>query len=338
VLDGRDWRPGFDAEETRRELQIIRDDLHCNAVKLQGQDLARLDAAAAHALDLGLEVWLAPEMWERPADETLEHLGDAAGRAERLRREYPNRVVLSVGSEITLFMPGFLDGDTFDERLAFAWQIRSDACRKRLNDYLGRAADLARSAFGGPITYASLPSELVDWTSFDVIGVDLYRDGSNRDRFSTIARRFCSMGKPFVAMETGCCTYRGAEDRGGSGYDIVDHTDPTRPHVINGYVRDETAQAEEVADLLAVFDAAVADGVFVQTFIQPCTPSNADPRFDFDTASYSLVRSFATRCGELTARFPDIRWDTVSAGTTYPDMPWEPKESFHAVAGFYATH
>jgi len=25
-------------------------------------------------------------------------------------------------------------------------------------------------------------------------------------------------------------------------------------------------------------------------------------------------------------------------GTTYPDMPWEPKESFRAVAEYYASH
>ena len=25
-------------------------------------------------------------------------------------------------------------------------------------------------------------------------------------------------------------------------------------------------------------------------------------------------------------------------GTTYPDLPWEPKQAFNAVASFYATH
>ena len=25
-------------------------------------------------------------------------------------------------------------------------------------------------------------------------------------------------------------------------------------------------------------------------------------------------------------------------GTTYPDMPWEPKESFKVVADYYAAH
>ena len=222
--------------------------------------------------------------------------------------------------------------------LQVAVQIRSDTCTVRLNDYLGRAAGVAKSVFAGPITYASLPVELVDWTPFDLVGVDLYRDATNRDRFAAIASRFCAMGKPMVATETGCCTYRGAEDAGGSGYDIISHRDARRPQVASGYMRDETAQAAEVADLLTVFDAAGADGVFVQTFVQPLNASNADPRFDFDTASYSLVRIFGTRVGDLTTVFPDVPWDMTSTGTTYPDMPWEPKEAFQAVASYYATH
>jgi hypothetical protein len=33
VMWGQNWRPEFSLEEARRELQIIRDDLHCNAVR-----------------------------------------------------------------------------------------------------------------------------------------------------------------------------------------------------------------------------------------------------------------------------------------------------------------
>jgi len=53
---GQDWRPEFSAEEARRELQIVRNDRHCNAVRIGGQDLGRLMAAGGHALDCGLQV------------------------------------------------------------------------------------------------------------------------------------------------------------------------------------------------------------------------------------------------------------------------------------------
>jgi hypothetical protein len=76
----------------------------------------------------------------------------------------------------------------------------------------------------------------------------------------------------------------------------------------------------------------------VNTFISPLNACNDDPRFDFDMASYSLVKSYGNRLGDVATDYPDVPWDTTPAGTTYPDMPWEPKKAFWAVAGYYATH
>jgi len=56
VMWGHDWRPAFSAAEAHRELAIIREDLHCNAVRLCGQDLDRLRVVGADALDQALEV------------------------------------------------------------------------------------------------------------------------------------------------------------------------------------------------------------------------------------------------------------------------------------------
>ena len=52
--------------------------------------------------------------------------------------------------------------------------------------------------------------------------------------------------------------------------------------------------------------------------VSPTLTSNDDPLYDLDMASYSLVKSYADK-----------------HGTTYPDMPWEPKESFKAVADYF---
>jgi hypothetical protein len=46
------------------------------------------------------------------------------------------------------------------------------------------------------------------------------------------------------------------------------------------------------------------------------------PRHDLDATALSLVRAL-----------PSNR-----RGTTYRDMGWEPKQAFHAVADYYATH
>jgi hypothetical protein len=114
---GQDWRPEFSPEETRRELQIIRDDLHCNAVRICGQDPGRLIAAGRHALDLGLEVWLSPELWDHSPGQTLDYIATAARAAQDLHRHQPGQMVFSVGSGATLFMAGIVEGGSVFERL-----------------------------------------------------------------------------------------------------------------------------------------------------------------------------------------------------------------------------
>ena len=117
VMWGQDWRPEFSPEEARRELRIIRDDLHCNAVRICGQDLGRLIAAGAHALDCGLQVWLSPELWDHSPSDTIGYIAKAAEAAEDLHRHRPGQVVFSVGSEATLFMAGIVEGGSVFERL-----------------------------------------------------------------------------------------------------------------------------------------------------------------------------------------------------------------------------
>jgi hypothetical protein len=45
---------------------------------------------------------------------------------------------------------------------------------------------------------------------------------------------------------------------------------------------------------------------------------DGDPREDLDLASYGIVKVYEDRLG-----------------TTYPDLPWEPKAAFAALAGCY---
>ena len=53
---GMNGRPVFDPAVVHRELAIIRNDLHCNAVRICGRDLHRLMAVAEDALKQDLEV------------------------------------------------------------------------------------------------------------------------------------------------------------------------------------------------------------------------------------------------------------------------------------------
>ena len=73
VMSGN-WRPNFDPEIVNPELQIIKNDLHRNAVRITGYDIGRLIIAAEDALKQGLEVWLSPTVWDKSPRTTLDYI------------------------------------------------------------------------------------------------------------------------------------------------------------------------------------------------------------------------------------------------------------------------
>src|SRR4029450_2856045 len=78
VMMGQSWRPVFDSAQMHRELEIIKEDLHCNAWRICGQDIDRLTSVGRDALEQGLEVWLSPELWDHSPEETLQYGGEGA--------------------------------------------------------------------------------------------------------------------------------------------------------------------------------------------------------------------------------------------------------------------
>src|SRR2546425_10980518 len=99
---GTSTREPFDTEIVRREMRVIRDDLHCNAVRITGGNPDRLEIAAIHAADVGLEVWFSPFTNDLTTDELLALLADCGERAERLHHQGAE-VVLLTGAELSLF-------------------------------------------------------------------------------------------------------------------------------------------------------------------------------------------------------------------------------------------
>ncbi len=87
VVHGQISHEHFDPAVVRRELAIIRDDLHCNAVQIIGGDPDRLELAAGAATELGLEVWFSPYPLELDPEQILTLFRDCAERAERLRQQ-----------------------------------------------------------------------------------------------------------------------------------------------------------------------------------------------------------------------------------------------------------
>ncbi|MEV4223375.1 hypothetical protein [Nonomuraea sp. NPDC049725] len=326
VRNGGLSRERFDPDVVRRELGIIRDDLHCTAVRVIGGDPKRLELAATYAAELGLEVWFSPYPLELTPEETLSLFADCAGRAERIRRQGAE-VVFVTGAELSLMNKGFLPGGTQEDRLALLTDRdrlpeRIGELSARLNDFLAEAVALVRERFGGRITYAAVPLERVDWTPFDLVGVDLYRSAEVAGRFAEAVRALVAQGKPVAITEFGTAAYRGAGDSGGRVLEVVEFDRETgAPIRLNrACVRDEPGQAAYLRELLEIFDAAGVDSAFVFLFALGNFPHRpgGDPRDDLDLASPGIVKVLDGRHGDA-----------------YPGLPWEPKAAFTALAGHY---
>ena len=315
----------FDADIVRREMQIIRHDLHCNAVRITGGDPARLEIAATGASEAGLEIWFSPFTCDLAANAMLALLSDCAERAERLRQRGVE-VVLVTGGELSLMNQGFLPGDTLVERiglLATPERLREalPLVPPRINQFLGQAVAVVRERFGGKVTYAAIPFERVDWAPFDMISLDFYRTIEVASRYRDAVRALVAQGKPLAITEFGSATYRGAADRGARGGMIVEWDAAAMPIRLDGvYTRDEAEQASSIRELLELFDAEGVDSAFVFTFANYHLPhrTGGDPRDDLDLASYGVVKVLEG-----------------SLGRTYPDMAWEPKAAFTTLADYY---
>ncbi|MEU5219933.1 hypothetical protein AB0G79_27605 [Streptomyces sp. NPDC020807] len=324
VVDGRTSHDRFDPDVVRRELAVIRDDLHCDAVQIIGGDPDRLEGAANAAAELGLEVWLSPYPLELEPDRILALFRDCAERAERLRRKGAE-VVFVAGVELSVMNRGFLPGENPEERVAHLMgrpERRAEAMCElgaRVNAFLREAVASVRERFHGRLTYAAIQFEQVDWTLFDIVTYELLRSAEVADRFREAVRTLARGPKPLAVTGFGTAAYRGAGDRGGRVMEVVEHDPVTKAPVRLKEVheRDEAGQAAYLSELLEIFETEGVDSAFVFLFALPGYPHrpDGDPRDDLDRAGLGIVKLLEGR-----------------RGAAYPDLDWEPKEAFTAVA------
>lgn len=324
VRDGRNSLEHFDPGLVQRELTIIRDDLHCNAVHVVGGDPQRLESTARTAADLGLEVWFSPYPMDLSTDETLALLLDCAERAERLRATGAE-VVFVAGVELSIMNRGFIDGDRIEERLdrllADPAHRMADA-RSRLGRFLPVAVAAVRERFHGKVTYAAIPYEGVNWDLFDFVTLELIRSAEVADQFRDGVRGLVNQPKPVAITGFGTATWQGAGDVAPRSMEIIEYDETTgEPLRLDGrYQRDEAGQAAYLSELLQIFGDAGVDSAFVHLFALYNLPHrpDGDPRDDLDLASLGIVKVLDGRRGQA-----------------YPDLPWEPKAAFAAVANHY---
>lgn len=315
----------FNPAQIKKELEIIKNELHCDAIRISGYDVQRLFAASKYALELGMQVWFSPIFNNATQEEVKSYIIDYAKAAEDLKQINDNVIFVS-GCEYSIFLKGFLKGDTFNARLRRMFSpfgiitnilgLRYNTYKK-LNSFLYIIASEIRKHFSGKLTYASGTWEKINWELFDVIGIDHYRASYNKHNYAKQIQDYYKYGKTVAILEFGCCTYKGADEKGGGGWMIMEIVDGKRA-VKPGYIRDESVQAKCIIDILDILTKQKILGAFVFTFITPTSYFNENPRYDFDMASYGIVRTISKESNE-----------------TYKGLPWIPKEAFYRLSKYY---
>lgn len=331
----------WDGDLLAAELDLVTE-LNGNSVNLYGSDLGRLSDAAAAAAERGLRVWLDPRLPDRTQDEVLDYIAEVARLGESLRRQGAT-VDLAVGAVHTIFTPGifpgepylerianiFFDGDqrfgvregkTFDQWLTPKVQGLLTDAAPRLNEFLGRAADVARSIFTGRIGLSAAPWEQVDWAPFDLVGVTYFLMPSYLTPAQHVSElaKFTRWGKPVLISGFGTASYEGAEEKGFFSWDVIDRSGPTLT-ILDGHERDESVQAAYFTKMLGIFEDAGLYGAAPADLVHPTHPYSTDPRLDLDMASMCIVKS--------------VREDFADPSSPYRR---EKKASFHAIADYYA--
>ncbi len=324
-------RAVWSTELMLEEIAAISDQLNCNSVTLYGSELGRLAQTANAAAERGLHVRLQPRLIDRPQPEILDHLAEGARFAESLRHDGV-AVDLTVGAFHSVFTPGIIPGGAYHERMANVYgegahpllvptaTVDMADMAPGLNEFLGQAVAVARGIFRGDVGYTAAPFEELDWAPFDFIGLmyQFLRKPLPAAEHIAGITAYQRWGKPVYIAEFGTASYAQAEEKAFHYWDIVDRSTAV-PTIMPGYTRDEGAQAAYYLKMLDIFERAGARGAAVGDFIHPTHPYSDDPRFDLDMASLTIVKT--------------IRDDFTDPASAYR---FEPKESFRAIAGYYA--
>ncbi|MFD7843359.1 hypothetical protein ACFV4K_10550 [Nocardia sp. NPDC059764] len=153
------------------------------------------------------------------------------------------------------------------------------------------------------------------------MSIELIRSAEVAEQFQAGVRDLVAQGKPLAITGFGTATWKGAADIAPRSNKIVEYDAGGAPIRLNGnFVRDEAGQAAYLSELLEIFDSEGVDSAFVFLFALHSHPHrpDGDPRDDLDLASLGIVKVLEDEYGD-----------------TYPDMAWEPKEAFTAVARSY---
>ncbi len=334
---GLQYNPGeysvedFNTDLVRYDMKVIADTLHCNGVRREGEDIGRLEKAAKLAAESGMKIFFNPWWMNAGAEPVADYMREAAKIAERLRKEGVD-ITFVAGCEFSLFNEGVFEGKNVSERLASMMKLQelqsqpqklkeaTDMISMKLNKILGMIVEGVRENFSGDVVYSAGSWEHVDWTMFDAVGVDYYRDRQSDEEYLSGVKEYLKHGKPVWVMEVGCCTYEGAAKLGGGGFTVLQGVDKNGNGIYAGGeapLRSEKEQADYDEQQIRLLSDSGIEGMFVFEFSFPIAPYR-EKGLDSDLTAYPIVKSFPK---------DDPRSMLMP--------PWQPKEAFHRVGAVY---
>lgn len=289
---GTEYVPGnfsritFTKREISREIRLIKQKLHCNAIRIYGSSIDRLLEATEIALQNGLEVWLSHRFIDKDIKETILLTKKLAKEVEKFRSK--GKIIFLVGNELTLDTKGFVPGNTYLKRTINFRFFKPSS--RRLNLFLFELVKAVKEQFRGEISYAAGSWEKVEWKLFDYVAVNLYRAKWNKGVYENILRNLKTIGKRVVITEFGCCSFKGAADLGPEGFRIVDWK---RKEIKGKYRRSEKEQANYIRELLELYEKENLYGAFVYTFIEQHYIYSKNPKKDLDRASFGIMKIYS---------------------------------------------
>ena len=318
----------WNKEAFRRDLEIIRDELGCNAMRLSGTDETDMICGAEMVLQAGMDCWVSPHYIDAPLEELEARTQAVAAGVEPLRAKYPdNEVVIVYGCELHHFSP-FLPGSNFTERLQILGSPDLpgllEEANKKLDAYFARVIPEMRKVFGGRITYTTVFFEQIDWAPFDIICLDHYKNNSTKDSFrddmASFVQLAAAQNKEFYCLETGYGCFDGCFAVAGANNMAVGIT--AEGLLDRDVARSEKQQADALVDAMEDIFQTGAGGIFVFTFVNSNLPHSEEQRRDLDMVGYSITKT----------------WADGRPGSVYDGVSWDPKEAFYALKEFNRTH
>ena len=248
-------------EEMNEQLSTIQTELGCNAIIVQAGDgyEDNLVECSRMALQKGFDrVYAYVRYMNSTLDQTVEKLGALATRVRSLRETYDSFVFM-IGCEFPLSISGIIPGTTWFDRVRYAtehsdwWNLVASNEPKILRKIL----PVVKNNYGYPVAYAAMAGEisLVPWSDpiFGEVSPQMYPQYSPSATQAWAPKELSDLkrfGKPVIASEFGCATYKGAGLWGANDLNIAEHS------------YDEDEQASYIDKYCNMLNKADIDGAF----------------------------------------------------------------------------